>query len=440
MQWDVAVVGSGLCGTLAAGECARRGLEVVVLEAGPPLARRLPADLGTFQKSTAGALKVDPKAWAYKGPKTFDWYRVRARGGRTLLWGGWMARPSPEYFVARRRAGAPWPREFERLEPYVKRAEQALKVKTLPAKPLHARLEALELCVSPKHQSMLRRGARPLTAADLPLGHLRTGAVVTHLEPSDGGLTVQLANGPEVRARRVVLAASPVETARIACASGVGGARFPLSDHLIAGAMALTDRAPASYETSALVFPTDPKLRYSIEVRGPKPLESLDDEDLGNLGLTRAQAKRRSFYVVFAMGETDPAAPREVELLRARDGYGRRVPRFLARPHTAYEKALAGRMNEACLGLARALASSAESAFPIYDAFDFASGGHEVGTCLELADRRGELSALPGVYLADGSAVPGATDRHPSLLLAANALRVTDALVDSLASRKRAAA
>lgn len=91
-------------------------------------------------------------------------------------------------------------------------------------------------------------------------------------------------------------------------------------------------------------------------------------------------------------------------------------------------------MNKQVLGLARQLASSRERAFLIYDALDFSSGGHEVGTCLDRIDEHGQVTALPGVYIADGAGVPAATDRHPSLTLAANALRVADALSRSMRS------
>ncbi len=427
MQVDIAIVGSGLCGTLAARLCAQRGKRVVVLEAGPPLAPELPRDLPSFQKATAPALQVDPRRWAFRSPKGYQWYRVRARGGRTLLWGGWMARPASDYFEARRRADAAWPPQLEQLGPWVRRAEQALHVRSARPTRLHHRLQALGYEANAKRESMLSPRARPLTAADLELDAVRTRAVVLRVEPRKVGLALHLARGAPVTAKRVILAASPVETARIVSASGVGGRRFSLADHLIAGAIAICDRAPPEEETSALIYPSSERLRYAVEVRGPKPLEQLDDDDLAQLGFTREQAKQRSFYVVFAMGETDPHLPRRVELTAALDALGRRVPRFLARRHTPHECALAARMNETCLVLARSLAAAPEHAFPIYDANDFTSGGHEVGTCVGLLDALGELKDLPGVFVADGSGVPGATDRHPSLLLAANALRVGQA-------------
>ena len=43
----------------------------------------------------------------------------------------------------------------------------------------------------------------------------------------------------------------------------------------------------------------------------------------------------------------------------------------------------------------------------------------------------GSLRGFPRVFLADGAGVPAATDRHPSLTLAANALRVADAALHS---------
>ncbi|MBL8914525.1 MAG: hypothetical protein JNM17_27725 [Archangium sp.] len=132
------------------------------------------------------------------------------------------------------------------------------------------------------------------------------------------------------------------------------------------------------------------------------------------------------------MGETDPSRPRKVEFdARSLDGLGRPTPRFLRRAHPPGALQLATAMNRKVLGLARKFAEG-ERAFLIYDALDFSSGGHEVGTCLDRVDGRGEVVALPGVFVADGAGVPAATDRHPSLTLAANALRVADAVSRSL--------
>lgn len=434
---DVVVVGSGLCGSLAAHALGSKGLRVLVLEGGPPVPGRLPGDVVGFQRAVAPFAQVSAPAWSFRGPRGYEWHRVRARGGRTLLWGGWMERVPPDYFAARRRLGAPWRFDARGLRPWVLAAERALSVRTGNTSSLHRRLEQLGLAASRKREAVLVGQRRMLTAADLPLSaRLQCNAPVVRLERAADGYAVWLGDGSSVRARRVVLAASPIETARIIEASlpvAVRRSRLPVFDHLIAGALAIAPRERprqhplAAGESAAVVHPPrGATQRFTLEVRGPSPLEQLDAQDLGALGFDRASAARHSFFVVFAMGETDPDVPRTIALdARRPDALGRPSPRFVRRKHTARESRLARQMNARVLAVAKAFAGRPDQAFVIYDACDFSSGGHEVGTCLGRVDDDGEVSRLPGVFVADGAGLPAATDRHPSLTLAANALRVS---------------
>lgn len=443
---DVLVIGSGLCGTLAARHLEEEGRSVLVLEGGPGLPASLPADVVGFQRAIAPLSRTDAKTWAFRAPKGFEWHRVRARGGRTLLWGGWMERPAQDYFEARRKAGAAWPRAVTaELPRWLRRAEALLTVRSGRRGRLHQRLAALGHDVRIKREAVLLGQRRMRTAGDVALRtEVRCDSPVVRIERTADGLVAFTAAGEAVRARRVVLAASPIETARILELSlpvKQRRRRVDVFDHLIAGAIAIAPRAAAAKhpraaaEPSAVLHPPPrgARARFTTEVRGPTPLESLDAEDLAQLGFTAEEAARHSFYVVFAMGETDPLKPRKVEFdPHSLDGLGRPSPRFLARAHTGTELSLGKQMNRQVLGLARQLAAQRDRAFLIYDALDFSSGGHEVGTCLDRIDERGEVTALRGVFIADGAGVPAATDRHPSLTLAANALRVADALSRSL--------
>ncbi len=435
MNPDVVVVGGGLCGVLAAKHIAAAGHSVRVLEGGPGLALPLPPAAAAFRRVVASVTSAPGTEWAYRGPREFEWIRVRAHGGRTLLWGGWMDVVPPDYFQGRRRSGSSWPRELEDLTPWLPHAERLLSVRTRRRGALHRRLAALG------HQPLAKREARSpglrraLTAADLEVPEvLSVECPVLSLERR--GTVFRVYGHEEVvaRARRVVLAASPVETARILEQSlppRERRLRVTFSDHLIAGALVLAPRTRSG--PPAVMFPEeDARFRFTTEVRGPNALEQLDAEDLANLGVSRSEARTLSFYVVFAMGETDPRQPRVVRFDVGRpDALGRPSPRFIHRPHTRYEHALARAMNASVLSLARSLGSR-RRAFLINDAREFAIAGHETGTCLERVDAHGEVSALRGVFVADGAGVPAATDRHPSLLLAANALRVADAVVNSL--------
>ncbi len=74
---DVVVVGAGPAGWIAADRIRKRGLKVVVVEAGPR------------PQPHFASPQLDRHAWAYRAEGgSFDWYRVRAVGGRGLLWGG----------------------------------------------------------------------------------------------------------------------------------------------------------------------------------------------------------------------------------------------------------------------------------------------------------------------------------------------------------------
>lgn len=447
---DVLVVGSGLCGTLAAKYLENEGHSVLVLEGGSALPAVLPGDVVGFQRAVAPVTRSVGKAWAFRAPRGYEWHRVRARGGRTLLWGGWMERPPGDYFDARRDSGAGWPTGLtEELIPWIRRAERLLTVRSGRRGRLHRKLQSLGYKAGTKRESVLLGQRRMLTAADVALqSTVRCASPVVRVEPTDKGVVVHTAAGQTHRAKRVVVAASPVETARILEASlpeTHRRRRIEFFDHLIAGAVAIGARQrtgthpKTAADPSAVMHPSpSARTRFTMEVRGPTPLESLDEEDLRNLGFSNDEATTRSFYVVFAMGETDPDSPRHVEFdPRSLDGLGRPAPRFLARAHTPSETTLAKQMNRKVLALARQLASNRNSAYLIYDALDFSSGGHEVGTCLNRLDAHGQVTELPGVYVADGSGIPAATDRHPSLTLAGNALRVADAVSKNLLSAPR---
>ena len=436
MRFETIVVGGGLCGTLAAQHLALAGKSVLLLETGPAQPRELPGDVAGFFKSTRELTKVDPKRWAFGGPKGYEWHRVRALGGRTLLWGGWMMRATPDYFAARQKLDAAWPAELSKLTPWMKLAEKRLAVKKGKRGVLHRHLKKLGFETLVKHEAVQPGTRRMMTALDLRPEHVEQATVLS-FEQKGELVVVHLEGGQTHETEQLILAASPIETARIVAASRAAGKRTRISyaDHLIAGVIGITERRPDmghpldGADPSAVVAPGPrAKHRFTIEVRGPTPLENLDPDDVKALGFTEETAKQHSFYVVFAMGETDPRVPRQCVLdPKTTDSLGRPQPRFVKRKHTAWERRLGAEMNRACIRIGKSLVGANGPWFQIYDALDYGSGGHEVGTCAGEVRGDGALRDFTNVFLADGSAVPAATDRHPSLTLAANALRVADA-------------
>lgn len=442
MRFESIVVGGGLCGTLAAQHLSQAGKSVLLLEAGPTEKRELPGDVAGFLRTTRELTKVDPARWAFAGPRGYDWHRVRALGGRTLLWGGWMMRATPDYFAAREKLDAAWPAEMTKLASWVKLAEKRLAVKKGKRGVLHRHLKQLGFDTLVKHEAVQPGTRRMMTALDLRPEHVQEATVLS-FEQKDGVVVVHLEGGTTLETKQLLLAASPIETARIIAASRNTGKRTRLSyaDHLIAGVIGITERRPDmghpldGADPSAVVAPAaKAKHRMTIEVRGPTPLEHLDPDDVKALGFTEVTAKNHSFYVVFAMGETDPHLPRQCVLDPAKtDSLGRPQPRFVKRKHTAWERSLGTQMNRTCIRIGKSLVGKKGPWYQIYDALDYGSGGHEVGTCANEVGPDGALRDFPSVFLADGSGVPAATDRHPSLTLAANALRVADAALRSRA-------
>jgi choline dehydrogenase-like flavoprotein len=132
---DVAIIGAGAAGGILALELARRGMGVVVLEAGPrwDLARRgesvrrflrredpWPASLPGLDRYTVG------------GPVPYQLAGRRARGigGSTLAWEGYALRMHPDDFRMRSLYGIAedWPLAYSDLEAYYGAAEAALGV------------------------------------------------------------------------------------------------------------------------------------------------------------------------------------------------------------------------------------------------------------------------------------------------------------------------
>lgn len=143
--YDVAIIGSGAAGGMTAHITTARGMDTVMLEAGP---LRSTADFPThrirrwnlpyrglrgdyFQEwlERTHFLANDgeePYAWA--GDDPFEWVRVRAVGGKSLFWAGVTPRFSPDEFQPKDDFDIPWPITYEEVAPYYDRVEQLIGV------------------------------------------------------------------------------------------------------------------------------------------------------------------------------------------------------------------------------------------------------------------------------------------------------------------------
>ena len=156
MNYDVVIVGSGAGGGACAWGLARRGVRVLVLEAGPRFepARDFPLDRpqweqtgfpelpgSQWQHTYGAAQELDP-AWDHlhswnhitgrivrDGRRRYSGYQhVRGVGGATLHYTGEAHRLHPAAMRMRSRFGvaADWPITYEQLEPYYCEAEQVI--------------------------------------------------------------------------------------------------------------------------------------------------------------------------------------------------------------------------------------------------------------------------------------------------------------------------
>ncbi len=148
-DYEVVVVGSGAGGGMAAYELARRGVRVLMLEAGrdydpytetPMFQTAADAPLrgvgtpdkpfGFFDATVDGGWEVPGEPYTTAEGTDFIWWRARMLGGRTNHWGRYSLRFSPHDFKAFSRDGfgADWPMEYQDLEPWYEKTEKVVGV------------------------------------------------------------------------------------------------------------------------------------------------------------------------------------------------------------------------------------------------------------------------------------------------------------------------
>nr|MBA3438239.1 GMC family oxidoreductase [Pyrinomonadaceae bacterium] len=154
--YDALIIGSGASGGMAAKELTERGLEVLVLEAGPPVdplrdfsMHQWPYDVmyrgygppgwkqqEQWMQDTASHfsrhfyVKDTEHPYTTDPGKPFLWVRARIVGGKTLHWGRLTWRIGDIDFKAASHDGfdVDWPIDYAEIAPYYDRAEEFVGV------------------------------------------------------------------------------------------------------------------------------------------------------------------------------------------------------------------------------------------------------------------------------------------------------------------------
>jgi choline dehydrogenase-like flavoprotein len=146
-EYDVCIIGSGAGGGTAAKVLTEGGLNVVMLEAGPPLnpGKDFKEHVWPYQLSHRGAgiggradeFMAPNGFWSIEGepyttaPGTnFHWFRSRIEGGRTNHWGRIALRFAPVDFMSRSADGMgdDWPITYGDIAPYYDKVESFIGV------------------------------------------------------------------------------------------------------------------------------------------------------------------------------------------------------------------------------------------------------------------------------------------------------------------------
>lgn len=464
---DVLVIGAGPSGALVTSTLAARGITCHQLEAGRTMRRPLPVDSAALARRAEPLLEIDELAWAYRNATgRRPWSRVRATGGRSLVWGGWCDAPEPQNLRDARAFEAPWPISAPELERLAGRVIRWLHARRAPISRSARRVErTLGLRVLGKLAATSSNGLRPWLALDnLSSRAVTDSAVALRLTFGQDARTVTGVEWRDTRsgvirwtaARTVVLCASAVESARLLSASlspafirnVIPRLGRHLADHLISS-VALVRNCPASVSSmpgprseTALIprFINTPGGRHRdyrsafvCELRGPFGGASLADADLALLGVDRVAAPQMSYFSIHALGEAAPSPRRYITFDAAHpDSLGRPIPVF-HQALSAEDHLRARDMDETVEAIAGTLARPGDRVLLTKSAREHGESGQETGTCVmgtrrgaRVTDPYGAVDGLAGVYVADGGLLPTGLDRHPTVTTLALALRVAE--------------
>ena len=473
---ETVIVGSGVCGLLVARELARAGQEVTVLERGT---RRSHGEQLEAERHAAADALSAPNHEDDPGARAYPWTYVYAVGGSTLAWAGVAPRFEPGDFELESRFGVArdWPIGYDELVPWYEEAERALAVAGAvePAHPLAPVDELLAPHLKPFLPLPQARYSQPVNGFPACTRFARC-----HLCPPDArytGLhTLELdrleERGVTVRDRtavvalrthagrvteldcideagtrltlavnRVVLAAGGLENPGILLRSDLGepdvGRWLFDHEHRIfelelavptghgRGATPATGISYAfaspdnrSERGAVLLMPVNPGIEVGVELRDALVAGARGRE-------LRSSIKRRFEHtlVLDAVGEDLPRADRFVTLSPRKDDFGLPLNRIHYPPDSGY-------LERSYAAVARELPSRLGPLGPqLIRSFSRAGGAHQLGTCYMgeasgVVDPNLRHHRVENLYVAGGSAFPTYSAAHPTLTIAALAIRL----------------
>jgi choline dehydrogenase-like flavoprotein len=346
-SFDVVIIGSGPAGAILGRDLVNKGINTLILEAGPNLNKPDP-------NIKTSALEIYRNSGSIEYPVAAS--HLRAIGGTSAMWSGRTPRLHPLDFEpnAYTPDGAEWPIRYADLEPYYDRAEQTLRVSgsklseyyppkrfdyPLPPRDdisaLKSLVDTVGVVVDDCPTSLgLRNEGRPLRVASdiLPFftasGHgvLVSGAVVTQILANSGGDIEGLEVCDFHKLRRIITAKTYV----IAC-GGLESARMLLlsrSDafpHGIGNNHDLVGRFFNEHPNIALQGQLPPGKKFvSIEIgRSHQFYDSFKQQNFGSIIMLFSTNQDGSILKVGASTEMLPAPDNRISLASdLKDAFG----------------------------------------------------------------------------------------------------------------------
>ncbi len=471
---DVVIVGSGAGGSAAAYQLAQSGLQVALIEKGRPL----PKDGTTldFDRVVHRGEFKSHEPWVDNHGRTFMPEEYFNLGGKTKWYGAALLRYGPQEFCAEPTYSClEWPISYDDLLPHYLVAERLLGVHTIEGEPDLRRIAERLVARAPgwSYQSLpmgLSANISQNTAearhfdgfasvADLKsdaetsfLRHVRgmpnlkiqTGNAVIDLlgDPSDATRVagVRLADGTELRARAVVLAAGALHSprllqryvdaqelfARLPCAANIGR---NLKYHLLTAMIGISTKRMGDLIRKTLIFLNSDLPHSSVQPLG------FDGELISTLiprFVPRSVARLLGNHAYGFFLQTEDGAHRDNRVIVASSA-------TQGLPSIDYEASrtpsAVDEHRRLVRGFSVALARTGMLAFS--QRVGLSGTAHVSGTLVtgknpatSVVDAEGRVHGMHSLYVVDGSILPRSSRVNPSLTIYAWALRTAKLLAE----------